>query len=90
MTKDGTGDPKIFLVSFTKTSACFPYIFHTATWLIASLPVNDLPFLDDVIFVLGCYNEFCNCVGTFKVNLDSCFVTYVPETPNEAFGIWDY
>ena len=80
----------MFLASFTKTSAFFPYVFHIATGLIASVPVNDLPFLDNVVFVLGCYQEFLNCVGTFKVNLDSCFAIYVPETLIEAFGIWGY
>ena len=42
----------MFLVSFTKTFACFPYVFHITTGLITSVPVNDLPFLDDVAFVL--------------------------------------
>ena len=88
--KDGRGGPEMFLVSFTKTSTCFPYVFHTATRLIASVPVNDLPFLDDVVYVIGCYQEFLNCVGTFKVNQDSCFATYVPKTVTVAFGIWDY
>ena len=80
----------MFLVSFTKTSACFPYVFHIATRLIASVPINDIQSLDDVVFVLGCYQEFPNCVGTFKVNLDSCFATYVLKTLSKAFGIWNY
>ena len=84
------GRSEMFLVSFTKTSACFPYVFHVAIGLIASVPVHDLPFLDDTFFVLGYYQEFLNCVGTFKVNLDSCFVTYVPKSLTKAFGIWDY
>ena len=71
----------MFLVSFAKTFPCFSYVFHIATKLITSVPVNDVSFLDDVVFVLRCYQEFLNCVGTFKVNLVSCFATFVPETP---------
>ena len=77
----------MFLVSFTKTSACFPYVFHIATGLITSVPVNDLPFWM-MFLVLGCYQEFLHCVGTFEVSMDSYFATYVPKTLNEAFGIW--
>ena len=88
--EDGRGGPEMFLVSFTKMTACFPYVFHIATELIASVSVNDVPFLVDVVFVLMCYQEFLNCVGTFKVNLDSCFAMYIPKTLTEAFGIWDY
>ena len=61
----------MFFLSFTKTSACLPYVFHVATRLITFGPVNDLPFLDDVVFVIGCYQEFRHCVGTFEVSLDS-------------------
>ena len=43
----------MFLVPFTKTSACFPCVFHVVTGLITSVPVNDLPFLNDVVFSLG-------------------------------------
>ena len=82
--------PEMFFVPFTQTSACFPYVFHVATGLITSVPVNDLPFLDDVVFVLWCYQEFPLCVGTFEVSLDSCFAAYVFETLTEAFGIWDH
>ena len=45
--------------------------------------------MDDIVFVLGCYQEFLNCVGTFEMNLDSCFAVYVSKTLIEAFGIWD-
>ena len=58
--------------------------------LITSAPAYDLPFLDDAVFVLGHYQEFLNCVATLKVNLDSYFATYVPETLTETFGVWDY
>ena len=80
----------MFLVLFTKTYACFPCVFHIATGLITSVPINDLPFLDNVVFVLGCYQEFLYCVDTFQMNLDSCFAIYVPKTLTEAFRIWDY
>ena len=90
MIKDGRGSPEMFFVSFIKASANFPYIFHIATGLIRFIPVNDFLFLDDVVFVLGWYQEFLNSVCTFKVNLDSCFATYAPQTLTEAFGIWDY
>ena len=41
------------LYLFNKTSAYFSYVFHVASRLITSVPVKDLPFLDDVVFVLG-------------------------------------
>ena len=47
------GVSKVFFVSFTITSACYPYVFHFATWLITSVPVYGFPFLDDVVFVTG-------------------------------------
>ena len=67
----------MFLVPFTIMSACFPYVFHFAAWLIAFVPVYNFSFLDDVVFVLGHYQKFLYCAGTLKVNLDSCFVKYV-------------
>ena len=70
-------------------SACFPYVFHVATGLITSVPVDYLPFMDDV-FILGCYQKFLNCVSTFEMNLDSWFAKYVSKTLTDAFGIWDY
>ena len=80
----------MFFVSFSKTSACLPYVFHVATGLITSVLVNDLPFLDDIVFVLGCYQELLHCVGTFEVHIDFYFAAYVSKTFTEAFGIWDY
>ena len=77
--KDGRGGPEMFFVPFTKT-ACFPYVLHVATGLITSVSANDLPFLDGVVFVLGCYQEFHHCVGTLEVSLDSCFAAYVSKT----------
>ena len=80
----------MFLVSFPKASACFPSVFYVATGLITSVPVDYHPFMDNVDFVLGCYQEFLNCVGTFEINLDSCFAAYVSKTLTKAFGIWNY
>ena len=37
-----------------------------------------------------CYQEFLDCVGTYEMNLDSCFAAYVSKILTEAFGIWDY
>ena len=88
--KEQRGGPEMFFVPFTKMSACFPYVFHVTTRLITSVPVNDLPFLDDAVFTLWCYQEFLHCVGTFEANLESCFAAYVSETVTEAFGIWDH
>ena len=45
--EDGRGGPRMFPESFTKTSVCFPYVLHFATWLITPVPVYDFPFLDD-------------------------------------------
>ena len=47
MIEDGTLGPEMIFVPFTKTSACFPYVFHVETGLITSISVNDLPFLND-------------------------------------------
>ena len=67
-----------------------PYVFNVATGLITSVPVNDLPFVDNVFFVLGCYQVFLHCVGTFEVSMDPCFAAYVYKFLTEAFGIWDH
>ena len=80
----------MFLVSFSKSSACLPYLFHVATGLITSVPVDYLPFMDDVVFVPGCYQEFLNCVGTLEMILDSCFAPYVSKTVTEAFKLWEF
>ena len=88
--EDGRGGPEMFFVPFTKTSGWFPCVFHVATGLITSISVNDLYFLDDVVFVLECYQEILHCVGTFEVSLDSCFAAYVPTTLTQALGIWNH
>ena len=79
-------DPYIFLQNFCLFPLCIP----CCNWLITSVPVDYLPFMDDVVFVLGCYQEFCNSVGTFEMSLYSCFAAYVSKTLSQAFGIWDY
>ena len=69
---------------------CLPYVFHCASWLMASVSVYNSPFLDGAVLVLMCYQKFLDCVGTFEVNLYSYFATYVSETLTETFGVWDY
>ena len=49
------------------TKGNIPYVFHFASWLMPSVFVYNSSFLDDAVFVCGCYHKFLDSVGTLKL-----------------------